>query len=279
MSVLEDILAFLGLLAKRTPLAIRSAIQYDLGLITVSIPWPIQDWTVYEFKMDNVLFSAEQAGLSQSPKDFAANITERLNAIYTGADVSNSAATIAGRAGALVTGTLPNPPALDPGQAAASLRISVAIIPVGDVATPMVTKLTAVSQATDPDPWPAVLTNLENATSGGGVASGLTRQSLAGLSLDLPSTYAPPSVYRFGMSNSLAIVFDFDSQQAPALDPKDVIWFDPSVEQVTSEITSNAQSISVATLQATIDRWLVSRQAIADGTTIEKWAVWKLVLD
>jgi hypothetical protein len=119
----------------------------------------------------------------------------------------------------------------------------------------MIARLTVVAPASDPDPFPVVLANLTNAEADGLVAPGLTRRSLAGLQLDMPEAYLPPTTYRFGMAGSLAITFTFCTQDDPVTSPEEIIWFDPSIENVVPEVTTDVQSVAIGALVATTGRW------------------------
>jgi hypothetical protein len=89
VSWLGDFLTRLGLLVETALLAASGPpVRYDLGLLTVDVAPPMNDWTVYQFGYNNVLLSVEQTSSSKTPLDLATEIADRLSAIYgPGADI------------------------------------------------------------------------------------------------------------------------------------------------------------------------------------------------
>jgi hypothetical protein len=258
-------------------------VPYHFGVMTAQIPLPLQDLTVYRINTDMASITVEQTSWSQDTPSLADDITRRLTDMYgEAATINTSTTSLLGQDLALVTGTVP---ALLDGSASVSavspspVQLSVALIPKGFASIPRTIRLTHATSAPAAAQLAPLLANIANANIGGPVPDGLTRHSLAGLVYDVPSAYSPPSVYRFGASQSLMLKLEFGTTADLPTAPEDDIWFDPSYEQLVSELAEAETRVTAGAIAATSGRWSIHRESSVDGSTIEDWLVWRLYAD
>jgi hypothetical protein len=278
MNIFQGVLGRLGLVQGAT-----SSTPYNFGLLSAAIPDPLQDWTTYRSVSDDEVLSMERETLNQPPQELANAALARIAAAYAEPpSLSPTSLTVLnqmcpGISGAVELATAASPQGGEPASPE-SLQLYVVIIGGAKTTISPPIRLTYMVVSSAPDGFAEILANLETANTGGPIPAGYSRQNLAGLLLDMPSSYAPPQEYRFGAGRSLIVTLSFQAPADPVPGPEDFVWWNPSADQLTADAdTSGLQPVTVGEQTGEAEHWTVH---YTDGSieTTEDWSVWRLVL-